>query len=86
MPIDLAQPDGNRYTIKGSPRTGPPSVGRKSMVKWQCSNCRYIMEAEMPPETCPSCKETCAFIDVSCYTPECGGPDNIDPQLVGKKE
>jgi hypothetical protein len=36
-----------------------------------------------PPNVCPSCKEKCEFVDVTCYIPECGGPDsgNIDPQV-----
>jgi hypothetical protein len=25
--------------------------------------------------------KTCAFRNVTCYTPECGGPENIDPRL-----
>ena len=56
------------------------------MTQWQCSNCRYMVEAETPPDRCPSCKEACAFLDVTCYTPDCGGPGNVDPQLVKKKE
>jgi rubredoxin len=37
-----------------------------------------------PPETCPSCKKKCEFVDVSCYTPDCGGPDsgNINPDIA----
>jgi hypothetical protein len=38
------------------------------------------------PEKCPSCKQTCTFSDVTCYIPDCGGPGNIDPRLVGKKD
>ncbi len=48
---------------------------------WKCSNCGYTLDAATPPEECPSCKENCAFIDTTCYTPECGGPGNIDPQV-----
>ena len=47
---------------------------------WKCSECGYILQAPVPPESCPRCKQTCAFIDVTCYTPECGGPGNIDPR------
>lgn len=50
---------------------------------WKCSLCGYTLKAKVPPGACPSCKETCAFTDVTCYTPECGGTDNIDPRLVG---
>jgi rubredoxin len=49
---------------------------------WKCSNCGYTLQAATPPETCPSCKEKCNFVDATCYTPECGGPDNIDPQIA----
>jgi|GEM_PF-515311 len=44
----------------------------------------YTLQAPTPPETCPSCKEKCIFIDATCYTPECGGPGNINPQ-IGQK-
>jgi len=53
-------------------------------MKWMCSNCDYIVEAETPPNACPSCKGKCAFSNVTCYTPECGGEKNIDPQLLDK--
>lgn len=50
---------------------------------WKCSSCGYTVQMAEPPEKCPSCKQTCAFTDVTCYTPECGGTDNIDPTLMG---
>jgi rubredoxin len=56
------------------------------MTHWKCEKCNYTFEAEAPPDNCPSCKETCSFSDVTCYIPDCGGPGNIDPRLVGKKE
>jgi rubredoxin len=56
------------------------------MTQWQCSNCGYLFQAESVPDQCPSCKQTCTFSDVTCYTPDCGGPSNIDPRLVGKKD
>ena len=56
------------------------------MIKWSCSNCGYVFDAESVPERCPSCNEACTFRDVTCYTPECGGPGNIDPRLVGKRD
>ena len=28
-------------------------------------------EADAPPDTCPSCKEKCEFLDATCYTPDC---------------
>lgn len=42
---------------------------------WKCTNCGYTFAAAPPPpEQCPSCKEKCDFVDVSCYTPDCAGP------------
>jgi rubredoxin len=54
------------------------------MPVWKCNKCGNTVDLTIPPpETCPSCKEKCEFIDVSCYIPECGGPDsgNINPQV-----
>jgi rubredoxin len=48
---------------------------------WKCSECGYQLEAPQPPEVCPGCKEKCAFIDATCYTPDCGGPGNINPDV-----
>ncbi|MDY0133275.1 MAG: hypothetical protein RBR53_11485 [Desulforegulaceae bacterium] len=41
------------------------------MGNWKCVNCGYQLDAEMPPETCPSCKQKCEFVDNTCYTPDC---------------
>ncbi|ROQ93393.1 rubredoxin-like domain-containing protein [Desulfosoma caldarium] len=53
------------------------------MTIWKCNNCGHTLQALTPPETCPSCKEKCEFLDVTCYIPECGGPDsgNVNPQV-----
>ena len=48
---------------------------------WKCHNCGYILTASMPPEECPDCHEKCEFLNVTCYTPDCGGPGKIDPRL-----
>ena len=48
---------------------------------WKCGKCGNTLQAPNPPEICPSCKEKCLFKDVSCYTPECGGPGHIDPRM-----
>ena len=55
-------------------------------IWWKCNSCGYRFQEIIDkgtPETCPSCKETCTFTDVTCYTPECGGPEsgNFDPRL-----
>ncbi|MEW6386003.1 MAG: rubredoxin-like domain-containing protein [Thermodesulfobacteriota bacterium] len=51
------------------------------MTYWRCSNCRYTLTAAQPPEVCPSCQQKCDFLNITCYTPECGGPGHIDPKL-----
>ena len=53
------------------------------MASWKCGSCGYTFEADAPPEACPSCKQKCEFLDVSCYTPDCQyqGVDN----RIGKK-
>jgi len=42
------------------------------MADWKCKDCGYNIQAETPPEECPSCEKKCEFVDVSCYIPECG--------------
>ena len=43
------------------------------MGEWKCQKCGYTFKSEAPPpEECPSCKEKCEFVDVTCYIPECG--------------
>jgi len=53
------------------------------VTHWMCANCGYYLRAVSPPGRCPSCEHICAFSDVTCYRPECGGEENIDPILVG---
>ena len=50
------------------------------MPTWKCNNCGNTITTT-PPEICPSCKEKCEFVDVSCYIPECGGKENVNPQV-----
>jgi rubredoxin len=42
------------------------------MGEWKCKSCGYVLKSDTPPDTCPSCKEKCEFVDVSCYIPDCG--------------
>ncbi len=49
-------------------------------IPWKCSKCGYAVEAETPPETCPTCKETCSFVNTACYTPDCD-PHGSDERL-----
>jgi rubredoxin len=53
---------------------------------WKCTECGYLFQAAQAPERCPNCRETCTFLDVTCYTPDCGGPEsgNFDPRLAGQ--
>ncbi|UCD56097.1 MAG: hypothetical protein JSV16_09625 [Candidatus Hydrogenedentota bacterium] len=39
---------------------------------WKCKECGHTLQADAPPDECPSCNERCEFADVTCYTPECG--------------
>ena len=50
------------------------------MAEWKCKQCGYAFTATQPPDRCPSCKEKCEFVDVSCYIPECG-KQGADPRL-----
>jgi rubredoxin len=52
---------------------------------WMCSECENVFQAEVPPESCPSCQKKCTFADVTCYVPECGGPANLDVRLVAAR-
>ncbi len=54
-------------------------MSEETRTWWKCSNCGCTLQATGPPEQCRSCSEKCAFIDVTCYTREYGGPGNIDP-------
>jgi rubrerythrin len=55
-----------------------PSCG---LTYWKCGSCGFLLTAATPPNTCPACNKECEFKNVTCYTPECGGPGNIDPRL-----
>jgi rubrerythrin len=51
------------------------------MTFWKCESCGFRVTASSPPEICPGCKKKCEFVNITCYTPECGGPGNVDPRL-----
>ena len=55
------------------------------MNYWMCSECNFVSKFETPPEKCPNCNAKCVFSDVTCYVPECGGPDNLDQRLVAQR-
>ncbi|MFA5628655.1 MAG: hypothetical protein WC958_00095 [Dehalococcoidales bacterium] len=52
---------------------------------WMCSECDYVLKAELPPTKCPSCHAECIFTEVTCYVPDCGGPGNLDVKMVAEK-
>lgn len=52
-----------------------------SLTHWKCGGCGFTFTANAPPESCPGCKEKCDFLNITCYTPECGGPGRIDQRL-----
>ncbi|MFO8033228.1 MAG: hypothetical protein R6U22_11875 [Desulfohalobiaceae bacterium] len=51
------------------------------LTYWKCSECGFLLTAPTPPEVCSQCGKKCEFLNVTCYTPDCGGPGNIDPRL-----
>lgn len=62
-------------------------MGGIEMTIFMCSECKYTMEADVPPDKCPSCGIVCTFVDASCYTPECGDTTkNINPDLFKNKK
>ena len=52
------------------------------MAHWMCTSCGYYLQASEAPGFCPSCNQKIPFNDVTCYRPECGGEQNIDPMAV----
>jgi len=59
-------------------------MSEQQLPWWTCGECRYTFQAATPPEVCPSCQKKCEFIEATCYTPECGGPQNPDPQIIAR--
>jgi len=51
------------------------------LTYWKCGQCGYLITAAIPPDSCPDCGDKSGFKNVTCYTPEFGGPGNIDPRL-----
>lgn len=52
------------------------------MTYWMCQVCGHCLNNGQPPEECPHCQQKCSFLNVTCYRPECGGEQNIDPLLT----
>ena len=55
------------------------------MTYWMCDKCSFVIESPRPPDPCPSCQIKCAFNDVTCYTPDCGGLGTLDSRLVAQR-
>jgi len=53
------------------------------MTHWMCTTCGYYYQGPKPLDKCPGCSKVCAYNDVTCYRPDCGGESNVDPLLVG---
>jgi len=53
------------------------------MTHWMCTTCGYYYQGPKPLDKCPGCNQVCAYNDVTCYRPDCGGESNVDPLLVG---
>ncbi len=52
------------------------------MPFWMCTLCGHCLNTVAPPDKCPHCQQACSFRNVTCYRPECGGEQNIDPLLT----
>jgi rubrerythrin len=51
------------------------------LTYWKCAKCGFTFTAGSPPVACPECGEKCNLKNITCYTPECGGPGHIDTRL-----
>jgi rubrerythrin len=76
MTIKRQKPE---FTSGGS-AAGKPTEGT-NLTHWKCGECSFTFSAATPPEECPDCGEKCDFKNITCYTPDCGGPGNIDSRL-----
>jgi len=56
------------------------------LTYWKCVKCDFTITTATPPEVCPGCKGRWGFVNVTCYTPDCGGPGNIDPRIYPKRK
>lgn len=37
---------------------------KRAAIKWHCTNCGYVLEADQAPKECPACKHPEAFFEV----------------------
>lgn len=58
----------------------------RKMTYFMCQYCGYLMhlrlEGDVPAHKCPSCDQSCAFVNVTSYTPEHGAEKNPDPRIM----
>lgn len=76
MKTERQKPD---FIAGSQPTDG--NLSGENLTHWKCGNCSFTFTAATLPEECPECHEKCDFKNITCYTPECGGPGNIDPRL-----
>ena len=70
------------FILGGNATDGNPTASEKhNVTHWKCGNCSFTFTAATLPEECPECSEKCDFKNITCYTPDCGGPGNIDSRL-----
>ena len=67
------------YTADG--KFGGDICPQCGLTYWKCAECGFLITASVPSDVCPECGEKCDFINVTCYTPECGGTGHVDPRL-----
>jgi hypothetical protein len=48
-----------------------------------CRACGYLVSTGERPGECNGCHASTSFNDVTCYRPDCGGEQNVDPLLIG---
>ena len=80
--------DKKRTNLLGVKEIMSMNVRRYKMTVWKWNKCGNTIPAETPPDLCPSCKQKCEYVDVTCYIPGCGGPESgsINPQVFKESE
>lgn len=76
---------GSESTVVSEERESAQAAEGKTAAEpshWKCGKCSFTFTASSLPEQCPGCGEKCDFLNITCYTPECGGPGNIDHRLA----
>lgn len=45
---------------------------RCGLAYWECAKCGFTMTVGTPLGVCPKCGEKGDFVNITCYTPQCG--------------